>query len=113
MKKGFTLVELIVALAVAAILLGMVSTSFYFISKISNTVLNESNNNYKLFIVKDYIIDNNINNSVNVVDGDVIINNKEIVYDSSITNITFNNNNRCIITYLKEDEECQIEFLIN
>ena len=112
MKKGFTLVEVIVALAVAAILLGMIATSFYFMTKLSNKVLDESNNNYKIFIVKDYIIDNNITSDVSVNDGDVIINNKEIVFDSDITKIAFNDN-KCVITYLKEDKECKIEFIIN
>lgn len=114
MKRGFTLVELVVALAVSSILIALIGTSFYFITRLSTNVITNSNNNYKLFSVRDYIIANVTNDdSIKISDdGDVTIADKVIASDSNIKKIIINDN-KCTITYLVDNEECVLEFLLN
>ncbi len=97
-KKGFTLVELLVAIACGTIILTTVITSLYFISRMGNKLTSNSSNLYKISIVRDYIVKNDIKDGVVVIDGDVIINEKTIVYDSLIKEININND-ICTIIY--------------
>lgn len=57
-KRGFTLIELLVALSCSTIVLLLLSTSIFFIIKVNNTVINDSSTTYKVFQLKDYILNN-------------------------------------------------------
>ena len=114
MKRGFTLVEVVVALALSSILLALVGTSFYFITKLSTNVIDNSSNNYKLFSVRDYIISTKPSNEDIEVsnDGDVIIKGNTIVYDSQISDINIIDN-KCTITYLVDNSEYVLSFILS
>ncbi len=58
MKKGYTLVELIVGIACASIVLASVTATIFFVSRSTNEVINNSEINYKLTNLRDYILDN-------------------------------------------------------
>ena len=54
-KKGFTLVELLVTLACAAIFLACLSTSMVLLSRLGGRVLDQSADQYKLGVLADYV----------------------------------------------------------
>lgn len=54
-KKGFTLVELLVTLACAAIFLACLSTSMVLLSRLGGRVLEQSSDQYKLGVLADYV----------------------------------------------------------
>lgn len=58
MKKGYTLVELLVGIACASIVLASVTATIFFVSRSTNEVINNSEINYKLTNLRDYILDN-------------------------------------------------------
>lgn len=57
-KRGFTLIELLVALSCSTIVLLLLSTSIFFIMKVNNKVIDDSSTTYKVFQLKDYILNN-------------------------------------------------------
>lgn len=57
-KKGFTLVELIVAIACSTIVLLSLTSSVYFIYRMNDKVLSDSSINYNISKVKNQILDN-------------------------------------------------------
>lgn len=108
-KKGFTLVELIVAIACSSIvLLGMVS-SVYFLYKMNDKVLSDSSINYNISKVKDQILDNEyfdeskfeVSNKSLLYDGKVISSGVEIVGFDIEEKVDRNNNTftYCTIQY--------------
>ncbi len=58
MKKGYTLVELIVGIACATIVLTSITATVFFVSKSTNEVISNSEINYKLTNLRDYILEN-------------------------------------------------------
>lgn len=58
MKKGYTLVELIVGIACASIVLASVTATIFFVSRTTKQVINNSEINYKLTNLRDYILEN-------------------------------------------------------
>lgn len=54
-KKGFTLVELLVALVCAALVLSMITAAVIFLSKMNNGATNESKTLFQLQTVKDFV----------------------------------------------------------
>ena len=77
MKKGYTLVELLVGIACASIVLASVTATIFFVSRSTNQVINNSEINYKLTNLRDYILDNR----------DVLID-ETIKYNSTSDDIT-------------------------
>lgn len=88
-KKGFTLVEIVVALACATIILASITSVLYFLSSANKEIIDESSDLYKITIIRDEICRNseNINDIEINANGDVIIKGKTIVYNSSVTSI--------------------------
>lgn len=115
-KKGFTLVELLVALACAALFLAVVSSSVYFISKLGKNVISESSSLYKMGALGDYIRENGITSSERVfVDdqGGVFIDGKALFDSSGITGITFeaaDGSARCIVLYREGGRQSEYSF---
>lgn len=58
--KGFTLVELMVAIFIASISLALVSGTIYFGVQIANKTMLESSITYKIMKIKDFIIEKQI-----------------------------------------------------
>lgn len=58
MKKGYTLVELLVGIACASIVLASITATIFFVSKSTNEVISNSEINYKLTNLRDYILEN-------------------------------------------------------
>lgn len=54
-KKGFTLVELLVTLACAAVFLACLSASMVLLSRLGGRVLDQSADQYKLGVLADYV----------------------------------------------------------
>lgn len=59
-RKGYTLAEILVAIACSSIVLLILFSSLYFLGVTNNKVLLDSSINYNLAITKDYIIDNEL-----------------------------------------------------
>lgn len=55
-NKGFTLVELLVAILCTTLTLSMIMATFIFLTRTSDKVIGESENLYKIQSVKTYII---------------------------------------------------------
>lgn len=98
MMKGFTLVELLVTMAVTAISLTMISGTIYLTVKISNDVIYNSSQSYKIMKLKDYIIDNKITTNTDFVidstNDDLIYRGNTLFNDINVKEISF---------YLKDD----------
>ena len=58
MKKGYTLVELLVSIACASIVLASLTATIFFVNRSTNQVINNSEINYKLTNLRDYILEN-------------------------------------------------------
>lgn len=58
MKKGYTLVELLVGIACASIVLASVTATIFFVSRSTSQVISNSEINYKLTNLRDYILEN-------------------------------------------------------
>lgn len=92
LKKGFTLVELLVTIACSTIVLITLSSSIIFINKMNKNVVQKTQNLYKVNTVKDYILSKYEKNvTFECVNGDVYFcldeEKKQIVTNSLITNI--------------------------
>lgn len=87
-KKGFTLVEVLVAMFCSILILGSIAGSLVFIEKINTKLISKTSNLYKLRVLEKYITDNYVddmkNNSFTVSDGNVTYNNNVIIKDSLI-----------------------------
>ena len=58
MKKGYTLVELLVGIACASIVLASLTATIFFVSRSTKQVITNSEINYKLTNLRDYILEN-------------------------------------------------------
>lgn len=58
MKKGYTIVELLVGIACASIVLASLTATIFFVNRSTNQVINNSEINYKLTNLRDYILEN-------------------------------------------------------
>lgn len=58
MKKGYTLVELLVCIACASIVLASITATIFFVNRSTNQVITNSEINYKLTNLRDYILEN-------------------------------------------------------
>ena len=58
MKKGYTIVELLVSIACASIVLASLTATIFFVNRSTNQVINNSEINYKLTNLRDYILEN-------------------------------------------------------
>jgi len=125
-KKGYTLVEILVAIACSSIVLLILVSSLYFLGVTNNKVLLDSSINYNLAVVKDYIIDNELTDetkfAINDSNKNLLYEGKEIshgveivsfdIYEKidSINNVSFI---YCLIEYKNSSSSHQIfEFII-
>lgn len=110
-RKGFTLVELLVALACAALFLACVSASMVFISRLGGKVLADSSDLYKLGSLCDYIRENKIVSADRISVGEggsVGVDGKELFSESNITGVAFETADgfvRCVVTLEASPEQ--------
>ncbi len=124
-KRGFTLIELMVAITCAIVLLGALSASLFSVISLSSSVMHDSASDFQIVTVRDYILQNPtiefkqadqvapaglylwIDEDHNIFSHDGSIE-KRIVTDSIIDNIVF-------YTDTKADDKkfkvCTFEFL--
>lgn len=89
-RRGVTLIELVVALSCTTIFLGSIITSFYFINKLNKEMIAESSDLYKISVIKDFFVDNKIENNslIHINDnGEVKYGDKTLCFNSSIKDI--------------------------
>ena len=89
-RRGVTLIELVVALSCTTIFLGSIITSFYFINKLNKEMIAESSDLYKISVIRDYIIENKIENKDPIIindNGEVKCGDKTLCFVSSIKEI--------------------------
>lgn len=121
-KKGFTLLELIMAISTFAILLTTMTAGFLFISKSNGFSIDKSTASFNLRNIRDYIIDKNINdntlisyvdNNVYVVDNDESVAIfKDLPFDALVFNFSSSNNiNYCSINYTLNDNTSTFKFI--
>lgn len=118
MKKGFTLVEILVALACTVIFLVGVSTFFISMRRISHDIIDKTSNLYKILTVRDYIVENNVNSSEGfyITDGDVSYNGVGIAYDTTIKSIDlgiYENDLRWAINYTDSGKKDSYVFYVS
>ncbi len=111
-KRGFTLIETLVAIACSSIVFLSMISSLYFLSVMNNKVLLDSSINYNLANLKDTIIENKYfdenkfsidENSKNLLyDGKIISNGVEIVACNIYEKFDSNNQKfvYCFIRYI-------------
>ena len=124
-KKGYTLVELIVAIAIASILFVAIGAGTIFLIRLQNSSLENSATTLKIISLKDYIIKNE------VISNDFVIDNNEhtlsrndelLLSDVYIVSIEFetidvnsdesNDFYKCTITYYDQDIEKALPFVV-
>ena len=109
-KKAFTLVELIVAMAVTLILFASIGLAFYFVVASNNNALESSAMNIKVRTVREYVLANKEDIDVNyelqyneetkaLTD---VHTGKEIISDSEYIKVTFLEENSALV--------CNIEY---
>ncbi len=118
--KGFTLVEVLAAISVAAILFGLISYSMLFINTTSSEAISESGSSYAIRKIKDYIIsqridDDKFNYSENTLfyDSSVIFEN--LPFESmniDIENHLDDNSTWCTIAYSSNNSSDSINFVV-
>lgn len=57
-KKGFTLIEILVGLTCSLLVIGTITGSLMYVSKLNTQLLNKSSNLYKIRNIKNYILSN-------------------------------------------------------
>lgn len=58
MKKGYTIIELLVGIACTSIVLASLTATIFFVNRSTNQVINNSEINYKLTNLRDHILEN-------------------------------------------------------
>lgn len=124
-RRGFTLVETLVAIACTTIVFLSLVSSLYFLSVMNNKVLLDSSINYNLAKLKDTIIDNEYfdeskfsideANKNLLYDGKVISNGIEIVGYDIYEKVDLNNQvfTYCLIQYINSSNTAKnITFII-
>jgi len=115
-RKAFTLVELLVAMAISSVLIATVAVSLFFVLKTSNNVQDSADMNYKARTVRDYILSDTIlpnitttyefsydNNAKALKD---VAKNKVVVSGALFMKVTFTENGDGFIV-------CDIEYKAN
>lgn len=115
-RRAFTLVELLVAIAISSVLVLTIGASLFFVLKSSNNVQNSADMNYKARTVRDYICSDTIRPDITTAyefsyDAEKqslkdVVKNKEIVSGALFMKVTFSQ---------KEDGFiwCEIEYKEN
>jgi len=113
-RKAFTLVEILVTIAVSAILMVSVGTAFYFVVILNENTIENSSMAYKVRAVRQYIIANKDSigdtyddNIIYVEDARSLVDynpieDKVIINDSAYVNVDIYTDNgflKCTITY--------------
>lgn len=116
-KKGFTLVEVLVTIALTSLVLVSVGSSIYFISEITSKAMKGSSLNYQLLTVRDFIIKNELedNTNFNFKDDDLYYIDTLLVSDTSINSIDFFVKNQFVysnIKYFKENFDAVLSFVV-
>ena len=118
-NKGFTLVEIVVALACFTLISVGVFACFDLVYRSAYIVLQNSRNIYNLGTLKDYImeLEEIEDDSFSINDeGDVVYNEDVIINDTSISSIDFEPIDgrfvKCKIIYLENKETCEFTFLV-
>jgi len=104
-RKGFTLIEVVVAVACSAVLIGGISACYIMITGLNDAVIKNSANLYKIASIRDYIVNNyddafsesivydSVGGTSSLVaisdDGDVSIASETVASDTQITKISF------------------------
>ncbi len=91
-KKGFTLVELLVALACTTLVIAMVTGTFIFVNKSNDKIIEKANLYYQVQTVQKYVrslnlTEGKIEPAFKRENGNIIHNEKLIAADSDITSI--------------------------
>ncbi len=121
-KKGFTLVELLVAIFCASIFLTTLITALIFVQKVNKNLVSKSSDLYKIRNVKDYILDNYSDGDTILIEGDDVIyyiyesqESKTIASNTKIKNISIeldeNNYKVCKIEY-SNNKNKEFKFII-
>ncbi len=111
-KKAFTLVELIVAMAVTLILFASIGLAFYFVVASNNNALESSAMNIKVRTVREYVLANKEDIDVNyelqyneetkaLTD---VQTGKEIISDSEYIKVTFLEENSALVCHIEYKE---------
>ena len=116
-KKGFTLVEVLVTIALTSLVLVSIGGSIYFISQITSKAMKGSSLNYQLLTVRDFIIKNELedNTNFNFKDDDLYYIDTLLVSDTSINSIDFFVKNQFVcssIKYFKENLDAVLSFVV-
>lgn len=114
-KKGFTLVEVIVALACSTIVLSTIVGSFIFMKKMNTELMNRTGNLYKLRIVRTYINKNYVEGmTFTYDDGTIMCGDEVVVKNSLIYNISFEKDSYtiCRIMY-NENSNKEYKFIVD
>jgi len=122
MKKrhGFTLVELLVAIAISTILIALVATTAIFLTNVNNATSSTATSTFCLRKVKDYIIENDIRSRDNLsYQNYAFKNGNTIIYeDLPFDNLNFvfesdEDVNYCTIYYSIDDASYNIKFVVS
>lgn len=115
-RKAFTLVELLVAIAISSVLIATVAVSLFFVLKTSNNVQDSADMNYKARTVRDYILSDAIRPDITTsydfsYDANTqalkdVAKNKVVVSGALFMKVTFTENGDGFIV-------CDIEFKAN
>lgn len=116
-KKGFTLVEVLITIALTSLVLVSVGSSIFFISQITSKTMKNSALNYQLLTVRDFIIKNELedNTNFNFKDNDLYYVDTLLASDTSIKSIDFYLKDQFVysnINYLKENLNLVLTFAV-
>lgn len=92
MKKGFTLIELIISIALYSIILVMISSTFFAVAKLGDMISNNSNSKSEIYLLEKII-------KKELYSGSVITTDEDYLFDIDGYTYTFNEHQ-----FIKNDE---------
>lgn len=92
MKKGFTLIELIISIALYSIILVMISSTFFAVAKLGDMISNNSNSKSEIYLLEKII-------KKELYSGSVITTNEDSLFNIDGDTYTFNEHR-----FIKNDE---------
>lgn len=92
MKKGFTLIELIISIALYSIILVMISSTFFAVAKLGDMISNNSNSKSEIYLLEKII-------KKELYSGSVITTNEDSLFNIDGYTYTFNEHQ-----FIKNDE---------
>lgn len=92
MKKGFTLIELIISIALYSIILVMISSTFFAVAKLGDMISNNSNSKSEIYLLEKII-------KKELYSGSVITTDEDYLFDIDGDTYTFNEHQ-----FIKNDE---------